>query len=300
MNSDVQTVYREYSKQKAIVTQSEITHAGTPTAIPTGLPGLLRGAWRALYAGAVLCRTWLEFRFARDRSPRANALRMQQTSRRLLRVGRIPVTVQGTLPTGGLIVSNHLGYLDILVIGSLVPAVFVSKEEVRGWPMIGTLTASAGTIYLKRESIRAAAEVNRAVAQTFKDGLPVVFFPEGTTTGGTELLPFQPALFDSAVKSHQRIQPVALRYTLNGGDEGVRNHVCYWGDIVFGKHLLRLLRLKGIAAHVRVADAPVEAKSRGEAAEKSHEVVAGLLQELHVGRQIASGTAAVAEQAAAA
>ncbi len=262
-------------------TEPTIAAAQPGPSLRSGPLGVMRGAWRLLRIAAVLGRAWIHFRSTRERSLFANAEQMRFSSERMLRVAKIPVTVQGPIPAEGLIVSNHLGYLDVMVLGSLVRSAFVSKEEVRSWPFVGGLVAAIGTIFLKRESIRAAAEVNRVVAKTMRDGLPVVFFPEGTTTGGNELLPFQPALFDGAVKAHQPIHPVAIRYTLNGSDQGVRDNVCYWGDRVFGPHLLRLMLLNGIAAQVIFAEAPVEAASRGEAAERSHQVVGKLLERLH-------------------
>ncbi len=264
-----------------VTTEPAIAAAQPGPHLRSGPLGVVRGAWRLLRIAAVLGRAWIHFRSARERSLFADAEQMRLSSERMLRVAKIPVTVQGPIPAEGLIVSNHLGYLDVMVLGSLVRSAFVSKDEVQSWPFIGGLVASTGTIFLKRESIRAAAEVNRLVAKTLREGLPVVFFPEGTTTGGGDLLPFQPALFDGAVKARQPIHPVAIRYTLNGGDEGVRDNVCYWGETVFGPHLVRLLRWNGIAAQVIFAEAPVEAASRGEAAERSHQVVGRLLERLH-------------------
>ena len=263
-----------------------------------GLTGVLRSSLRLFRCALVLGALWVEFRGTRDHTPAANARRMQRTSRRLLRIANIPVTVDGEMPEHGLIVSNHLSYLDVLVLGSQVPSIFVSKEEVRGWPFVGGLIAGIGTIFLKRESIRAAAEVNRTIAQTLKVGLPVVFFPEGTTNDEPELLPFQPALFDSSVKSRQPIRPVALRYTINGGDAGVHEDVCYLGDTVFGPHLVKLLRLNSVAAHLVIAKATIAAENRGEAAEQSREVVTALLNRMHGRTAPMSDRAASMEEAA--
>lgn len=213
--------------------------------------------------------------------PRTLAERSLWRQRMCLRIAAgmgMQIDVIGRVPTTGMLVSNHLSYLDAVVLGALLPAVFVAKSEVRQWPLVGWLTAGGGTIYLKRENVRAAAEVNRLLAAAMAENLPTVIFPEGTTTGATDPLPFHPALFEPASRSQAPVWPAALAYTIDGSKEGVPEFVCYWGEMTFATHLVRLMRQRNLRAVVRIADEPVYAAKRNEVAARSHEAVSWMLQ----------------------
>jgi 1-acyl-sn-glycerol-3-phosphate acyltransferase len=184
-----------------------------------------------------------------------------------------------------------------VVLGAVWAAVFVAKAEVRKWPLVGWLTAGGGTVYLQRENVRAAVEVNRALTAALQQGLPIVVFPEGTTTGATDPLPFHPALFDPALRSKTPVWPAALAYTINGHSEHVAERVCYWGDMTFVPHLVGLMRQRNIRAVLRVADAPVAATARNEAAVMAHDAVQTMLHEgLDLPLRVAASRSIVAQQ----
>ena len=120
------------------------------------------------------------------------------------------------MPAGGAVVSNHLSYLDILLYSSVQPFVMVAKTEVRGWPLLGWLTAQAGTVYVERGGgPKTYPAVNAAMAEAYRSGLPVLFFPEGTTTDGAEVLPFRRGLFHSVLNGGVALRTAALRYSLD-------------------------------------------------------------------------------------
>jgi 1-acyl-sn-glycerol-3-phosphate acyltransferase len=258
--------------------------------------GRVRGYVRL--AGFVLRLLWvgLQFVLSQPRTLAERSLWRQSMCKLIARGMGLEIDVIGNIPASGMLVSNHLSYLDAVVLGSLTPAVFVAKAEVRRWPLIGWLTACGGTIYLKRESLRAAAEVNRKLSLAISEGLPVVLFPEGTTTGATEPLPFHPAMFEPVLRSDAAVWPAALSYTIDGSSEGVAEHVCYWGDMTFVPHVVGLMRIRNLRALVRVSGEPLAASSRAEAATMSHQAVATMLNAPAPGRLRVAATHPVAAQ----
>ncbi|HEV2693271.1 MAG TPA: lysophospholipid acyltransferase family protein, partial [Verrucomicrobiae bacterium] len=157
----------------------------------------------------------------------ARAKWLHRACRRHIKIYSCDYASTGPVPQSGLLVSNHLSYLDILVIASITPAVFVSKSEVRQWPVIGWLTSLAGTVYIKRESRTHVGVVNKQIEAALAEGVLVVVFPEGTSTNGEQLLPFRSSLLEPVADSTHPIATGLLKYEIEDGD--ARNDVCYWG-----------------------------------------------------------------------
>ena len=159
------------------------------------------------------------FRFPRlDRE--AQLARIRWWSARMLRVLGIELRVEGLPARGGsLLALNHISWLDIMVVHAVVPeARFVSKADVKGWPLIFRLVDSAGTLYLERERKRDALRVVHAMAEALAAGQTVAIFPEGTTSTGHGLLPFHANLLQAAISTATPVQPAALRFS-DAGDE---------------------------------------------------------------------------------
>jgi 1-acyl-sn-glycerol-3-phosphate acyltransferase len=193
--------------------------------------------------------------------------------------------VEGRIPLDGVVVSNHLSYLDILLYSSVHPFVMVAKTEVRGWPLLGWLTARAGTVYVQRGGGPVTyPAVNAAMAEAYRSGLPVLFFPEGTTTDGAGVLPFRRGLFHSVLDNGVSLRTAALRYSL-GSDRGNREatvgaDVCWWGEMGFTSHLFRLLGLRGLSAQIRFGDEVVERQDRFVLSETAQARVVEMYEEL--------------------
>lgn len=177
------------------------------------------------------------------------------------------------------LVSNHLSYLDIPVLGSLVDTVFVSKAEVARWPGVGLLATRADTIYVDRERKRRLPEVNARIRDVLAHGDGVVVFPEGTSTGGERVLPFRPSLLASAAELGLEVRCAGLAYASGPGDPPASESVCWWRDMPFGPHVLGLLRLSGIRARVVFPSEAVRSSDRKELAERLWRCVAGAIQE---------------------
>jgi 1-acyl-sn-glycerol-3-phosphate acyltransferase len=177
------------------------------------------------------------------------ALWAQWISQRFLKMIDCSVRVAGEIPAQGLVVCNHLGYLDILVILSAHPATFVAKSEVRRWPFFGLLTTMAGTIFVERGRRAAVSAPLNFMVRTLKAGLPVVLFPEGTSSDGATVLPFRSALLEAASVASVAVTPVAIDYDLEEGS--VADEICYWREMVFGSHFWNLLGKQGLTATLR-------------------------------------------------
>jgi 1-acyl-sn-glycerol-3-phosphate acyltransferase len=196
----------------------------------------------------------------------------------------VQIDVVGTFPERGAVISNHLGYLDIVVFAALHPCVFVSKAEIAAWPVVGWMTTMAGTVYVARGHGGSAVKARGGMQAAADAGLPVVFFPEGTTTNGSELLKFHSGLLAQAMEEKQPITAAYLRYSLGAGNDAtVADDVCYWGDAKMVPHIFKFLGLRGVRAEVRFAAGPIvfssDAMHRKLAAIEARTAVAALREE---------------------
>jgi lyso-ornithine lipid O-acyltransferase len=157
------------------------------------------------------------------------------------------VAPSGIPPTAGLVVSNHLSYLDILFYASLMPCVFVSKSEVLSWPMFGILARCGGTIFVERNRTHGVNTPAAKIVEALSLGIPVILFPEGTSTDGSVVLPFRSALFEPAIATQASVLPAAIRYSLA---DGVEADLCYYGNITFAPHLLKALSRRQVVAEI--------------------------------------------------
>lgn len=186
----------------------------------------------------------------------------------------IEAVAEGQFPSRGLLVSNHLGYLDILVFSALSPCVFVSKKEVRSWPLYGALATMAGTVFVDRARLADAHRASLEMAHALSQGSVVVLFPEGTSSNGATVLPFRPALFEAAVTCGECVSSAHISYAVEDGS--VENDICYWGAMSFFPHLLRLLSLQKIRARVRFAAENRRFADRKLAAQITRDLVSAL------------------------
>ncbi|MBW3506873.1 1-acyl-sn-glycerol-3-phosphate acyltransferase [Pseudomonas sp. NKUCC02_KPG] len=147
------------------------------------------------------------------------------------------ITVVGQLPaTPMLWVSNHVSWTDIALLGQLTPLSFLSKSEVRGWPVAGWLAAKAGSLFIRRGAGDSQL-IREQMSQHLKHPLSLLMFPEGTTTDGRSIRTFHGRLLSAAIDSQVPLQPVAIRYLRNGQIDGIAPFI---GDDDLLSHLLRL------------------------------------------------------------
>ncbi len=158
-----------------------------------------------------------------------------------------------------LLLANHCSWLDISVVGSLMPLSFVAKSEVAGWPLIGLLAKFQRTVFVDRARRHATGAVNREIAERLADGDPVVLFAEGTSSDGNRILPFRSALVGAARDAMAEagtvmVQPVAVSYVRIQGVPMGRIHrpiAAWYGDMDLAPHLMAVLRQGAVDVEVR-------------------------------------------------
>jgi 1-acyl-sn-glycerol-3-phosphate acyltransferase len=247
----------------------------------TGLPTRVRRFGRLL---VVLLGLYLDARVRVPRLASAHRRRVaQRWARRLLHTLRVEVRVRGHVPAADaplLLVANHVSWLDSYALNTVSAARFVAKAEVLGWPVIGPIAAGFGTFFLKRGCYRAAARLVGGLAETLGAAQPVGGFPEGTTSQGDELLHFYPAMFEAAVLSGARVQPVAIRY--RGADGAPTRAAAYVGDMSVLDSVRRLLLEPRLTAEI-VFCAPLDptGRTRRELAALARAAIAAALQLEH-------------------
>jgi 1-acyl-sn-glycerol-3-phosphate acyltransferase len=224
-----------------------------------------RTAWRTvrLMGMFVVAGTELAVKRPATREERADWL--HRFCARAMRGMGIEISVVGTFPERGAVISNHLSYVDIVVFATLHPCVFVSKAEIRRWPVVGWMTTMSGTVYVERGHGGSAMRARKGMQATVDAGLPVVFFPEGTTTNGSHLLKFHSGLL-AQVMEGSPVTAAYVRYRLvedNGPDVSVADDVCYWGDRNMLAHIFKFLGLRGVRVDVRFAEEPIVFSSDG-------------------------------------
>lgn len=200
------------------------------------------------------------------------ALWLQQSARGVLRSLDIRSQVDGKLPANGLVVSNHLSYLDIVIISAAMPCFFVSKVEVDAWPVFGKAARSGGTIFLDRSSKQSAISAAEVISERLRLPVPVLLFPEGTSTDGTEVLRFHSRLIDPATSTGAPITWAGVRYLLDGGVE--ERELCWYGDESFVTHLWKVLGASRFSALLHFGEAKIYTDRRVAADETHAEITA--------------------------
>ncbi len=199
---------------------------------------------------------------------------LQKWCRRVIALLRLEFIVQGPVPPSGLIVSNHLSYLDVLVFSAAAQSCFVSKMEVRSWPVVGWAAHLAGTIFIDRSRAAATHEIQPEMQAALAAGVRLVLFPEGTSSSGEALLPFRSSLFQPAIDLNAPITAAAITYSIPDGDPG--QEVCYWGEMTLLPHLLNLLTKDRILAELRFSREQLVFQERKEAARRLQSTIEAL------------------------
>jgi 1-acyl-sn-glycerol-3-phosphate acyltransferase len=154
---------------------------------------------------------------------------------------------------GGMLVMNHVSWLDIFIVHSLRPAHFIAKAEIARWPLLGFMVDRTGAVFIERGKRHAVREVNHRVATMIADGELVGMFPEGTTSDGDRLLPFHANLIQPAIDARAPVVAAGIRYRDAGG--GPTTATLFVGDIDILQSLLRLARHDPIVAELHLIDA---------------------------------------------
>ncbi len=218
---------------------------------PRPTPPLLR-AWRATRLGLHLVEGILTvLLFFPLRSAQGRRGLRKAWSHRLLALLGVHLRVDGApVAPGSLLVANHISWLDIFTIHALAPSAFVSKAEVRAWPLAGWLAGHNETVFLRRGSRGHAKTVNGEIASILETGGHVAVFPEGTTTDGSQVLHFHGALLQPALDAAHPVQPLALSYHDATGQRTTAT--AYVGETSFGECLAAILAERRLEVRIQV------------------------------------------------
>lgn len=186
----------------------------------------------------------------------------------------VSIDVRGTPPEAPfLLVSNHLGYLDILTLGSVLHGVFVSKSEVASWPLIGACARGSGTVFVERGKRMDVKRVNAEIDERRAHGIGATLFPEGTSSQGAEVLPFRASLLEPAAAARAPVHHVTVRYETPAGAPPASTHVAWWGDMTFVDHLRRMLALPSVHATITFGAEPIVDDDRRRLAARLHAAI---------------------------
>jgi 1-acyl-sn-glycerol-3-phosphate acyltransferase len=179
---------------------------------------------------------------------------LQHWSTDLLHIFNVCIDVDDRLYAlrRGLIVTNHISWLDVFVLNAVVPMRFVAKSEVRRWPVIGWLCARAQTLFIERGKARSAARVNVQLVELLQHGECLAVFPEGTTTDGASVAHFHSSLLQPAIDAGSLVHPVAIRYQDTAGAHSIA--AAYIDDLSFGASMWSILNEPEL--HVRLIATP--------------------------------------------
>ncbi len=179
------------------------------------------------------------------------------------RILRMRVNVHNAPPASPfLMVSNHLSYVDIVVLESQVDCAFIAKSEIASWPILGLMCRTLDTIFIDRKRKRDLPKVMAKVESTLERGLGVVLFAEGTSTGGRRVSPFKSSLLDFATRRFFPVHYATINYTAPAEESPAEQSVCWWGDMTFPGHVFRLLQLPHFDANVVFGSEPILAEDR--------------------------------------
>jgi 1-acyl-sn-glycerol-3-phosphate acyltransferase len=238
------------------------------SAIP--YPNLPRSGIRTAMLGAALAEVTASFGMRCLRLGGARAMTacerahwLQDAASRVLKRIGMEVVADGDPPPHGLVVSNHLSYLDVLAYASLSPCVFVAKQEVRDWPVFGRFATMAGTIYVNRRRGAANDHAVSRMEEALAAGVPIVLFAEGTSSDGAQVLRFYPSFFEPAIRANAMVTAAAVGYASSTAPEGA---LAYHHEDVFGTHLVRTLGQRDLKARVAFAAEGKRYADRKEAA----------------------------------
>jgi 1-acyl-sn-glycerol-3-phosphate acyltransferase len=173
-------------------------------------------------------------------------------------IAGMKIDVVGRLPQPPyFLVCNHLSYVDIAALRSAIVGVFVAKAEIQSWFLAGRICRDMGVIFIDRANRRDIPRAGAQIIERLNAGEGVIVFPEGTSTKGEDVLPFNSSFLEFAARTDLPVSYASISYETQPGDPPASDMVCWWEDITFVAHMLRLFRLRRFTATITFGEEPV-------------------------------------------
>ena len=190
------------------------------------------------------------------------------------RIANMKVEVIGEAPKAPFfLVSNHLSYVDIPALRYAVEGVFVAKGEIRGWFLAGRIVRDMGNIFINRQKNRDIPRAGQEIIEHLDAGEGVMIFPEGTSTKGENVLPFNSSFLEFAARTDLPVSYCSISYKTPAGEIPASEAVCWWDETTFINHMFRLFSVKGFTAVINFGNEPIANPNRKRLAQELHEKV---------------------------
>lgn len=184
-------------------------------------------------------------------------------SKAFARIAGMKIVTHGEPPEPPFfLVSNHIGYMDIPVLNITANGVFVAKSEIANWPVAGPIVGNMGVVFIDRTNRRDIPRAGSQIIERLDANEGVILFPEGTSTKGEEVLPFNSSFLAFASQSGLRVSYATLVYETPPGGPTPAESVCWWDDKSFGRHLFELFKLPRFTAVITFGEEPVQNSDR--------------------------------------
>ena len=198
-------------------------------------------------------------------------------------------TVRGAPPSGPfLLVSNHLSYVDILLLSAFAPGRFVSKAEIRDWPLAGAMCRTVDIIFVDRGRRRDVTRVGSQIAEALAGGDSVILFPEGTSTPGDAVATLKPSLLAPAAAAGVPVDWAVLRYETPEDEPPAFLSIAWWGNMALTPHAPDLLKLRRIDAEIAFGSEPLRGADRKDLARRLHERMTGAFRPMVTSEELAA------------
>lgn len=180
------------------------------------------------------------------------------------------VRIEGRPPKAPFfLVSNHLSYLDIVPLYLSLRCTFVAKQDVRSWPVLGFMVNSVGVIFVDRKRKTDVKRVNKELSESMNVYQGLIFFPEATSSGGEDILPFHASLLQFPAEKEVPVHTASISYKTAANDQHARDSVCFFGGRDgFLEHLMKLAQTTRVDCTIRFGDLTVVSNDRKELAQK--------------------------------
>ena len=188
-----------------------------------------------------------------------------------VKISGMKIEIIGEIPKPPFfLVSNHLGYVDIPALRAVVEGVFVAKSELDSWFLAGKIIRDMGMIFINRKNRRDIPRAGSEIIKRLDEGEGVIVFPEGTSTKGEEVLPFNSSFLEFAAHTDLPVSYCSISYKTPAGELSASEAVCWWDDTVFINHIFRLFSVKEFTAIINFGEAPIANPNRKALANELH------------------------------